>query len=297
MGMRALLRKHKSRIALMIGNGVNRYGAARQTNSWHDLLVKLARTRLPARLKQVPTGVALTEFYDVLDLKSSESSAGRVLQKEFCNLLTDWRYYEQHQRIVGWAQEADAPILTTNFDHVLADAGQCTLYRTRADKFTDFYPWESYFGSRQLPSPMGGFGIWHVNGMRHYPRSVRLGLTHYMGSVHRARGWIQSSKTRGIEAGKYADEWPGSGSWLHTVFNSPLLIFGLSLEENEIFVRWLLIERARYFKRFPSLGKEAWYVYAGEKHAAGKQFFLESVGVTPLHVESYEDIYGAETWR
>lgn len=46
-------------------------------------------------------------------------------------------------------------------------------------------------------------------------------------------------------------EWDGAASWLHIVFNSPLLIFGLGLEENEVFFRWLLIERARYFKKFP----------------------------------------------
>lgn len=92
-------------------------------------------------------------------------------------------------------------------------------------------------------------------------------------------------------------EWDGAASWLHIVFNSPLLIFGLGLEENEVFFRWLLIERARYFKKFPDRRKDAWYVYVGKLNNDGKQFFLDGVGVVPLHVASYDDIYGADTWK
>lgn len=73
-------------------------------------------------------------------------------------------------------------------------------------------------------------------------------------------------------------------------------IFGLSLEENEVFFRWLLIERARYFKKFPKRKKDAWYVYAGKKNGDGKQFFLEGVGVKPIHVDSYDKIYGESVW-
>ena len=302
MEMKSLLRKHGSDIALVIGNGINLYGPAHRTNSWHDLLVKLAGKYLPARLRSVPTGVALTEFYDVLELKSTLSTSVPTLQQEFCDLMASWQYYEHHQRIVEWAQKFDRPILTTNFEQILSDAGNCTLHRTKKDSFTDYYPWESYYGVRQIDNPAEEFGIWHVNGMQHYRRSVRLGLSHYMGSVERARGWLHKGNERRLFSGKNMREWDGAASWLHIVFNSPLLIFGLSLEENEVFFRWLLIERARYFKKFPDRKKDAWYVYAGKANNGkanndGKQFFLEGVGVLPLHVSSYDDIYGATTWK
>jgi len=92
--------------------------------------------------------------------------------------------------LVEWAQESDTPILTTNFEQVLSHAGKCTLHRTKKGGFTDFYPWETYYGTKQIDNPTEGIGIWHVNGMQHYSRSVRLGLSHYMGSVERARGWL-----------------------------------------------------------------------------------------------------------
>lgn len=296
MDMKSILNKYHSEIALVIGNGVNRYGPARKTNSWHDLLIELAGKYLPSRLKSVPTGVALTEFYDVLELKTNKNKTDLSLQQEFCDLMGSWEYYEHHKRIVEWAKISGRPILTTNFEQVLSDAGRCGLRRTKKGGFTDFYPWESYFGTSAIHNPEAGFGIWHVNGMQEYKRSIRLGLTHYMGSVERARRLIHKGNEKRLFSGKNVRDWEGASSWLHIVFNSPLLIFGLSLEENEVFFRWLLIERARYFKKFPERKKKAWYVYSGDPNNAGKQYFLEGVGVTPLHVTNYDAIYGAETW-
>lgn len=296
MEMRSLLRNYKTSIALVIGNGINLYGSTRQSNSWHALLLKLAKTHLPAKLRSVPAGVSLTEFYDVLELKSTLRTTGPKLQREFCELMTSWQYYAHHQRIVDWAQRSDRPILTTNFEQTLSDAGNCILRRTKKEGFTDYYPWENFYGTRDLDNPNDGFGIWHVNGMQYYHRSVRLGLSHYMGSVERARGWLHKGNERRLFSGKNEREWDGAASWLHIVFNSPLLIFGMSLEENEVFFRWLLIERARYFKKFPDRRRDAWYVYAGTPNSDGKQFFLEGVGVVPQHVSAYDEIYGASTW-
>lgn len=295
--VKTILTKNRAEIALVIGNGINRYGSAHNTNSWHDLLVQLARRHLPSKLRSVPSGVSLTEFYDVLELKSVAQETGSTLQQEFCNLMSSWRYYAQHERIVKWAQKSDRPILTTNFEQILADAGQCTLYRTTRKRFTDFYPWESYFGNRQLDDPNAGFGIWHVNGMLRYRRSVRLGLSHYMGSVERARGWLHKGNESLLFSGKDTKTWDGAFSWLHIVFNSPLLVVGLGFEEDEVFFRWLLIERARYFKKFPERRQDAWYVYTGDLNNDGKKFFLEGVGVVPFHVSSYDDIYAAATWQ
>jgi hypothetical protein len=293
--MKTLLQNHRNNIALVIGNGINQYGPAKKANSWNDLLVKLAGRYFPSGFHGVPGGIELTEFYDVLELKSDKSISEKSLQKEFCDLLSSWKCFGHHKRIVKWAKEANAPILTTNFEQALSDAGGCIMYRVKKGGFTDFYPWETYYGTRVISDPSKEFGIWHVNGMQFYHRSVRLGLTHYMGSVERARGWLHKGNERNLFSGKDVHRWAGAASWLHIVFNTPLLIFGLSLGENEVFLRWLLIERARYFKKFPDRKKEAWYVH----HSIlkdGKRFFLEGVGVQPVGVASYDEIYGAATW-
>lgn len=291
--MKTILQNNRSEIALVIGNGINLYGPASSTNSWNNLLINLASRYLPDQFRSIPSGISLTEFYDVLEL----STKGVNLQHEFCELMSSWQYFMHHQHIVKWAHDSDRPILTTNFEQLLSEAGNCSLRRMKTDGFTDYYPWESYYSTKKLNNPIEGFGIWHVNGMRHYSRSIRLGLSHYMGSVERARGWLHKGNEYRLFSGKNIHGWGGASSWLHIVFNSPLLIFGLSLEENEVFFRWLLIERARYFQKFPERSKDAWYVYAGNLNNDGKELFLKSVGVVPLHKASYDDIYGATTWQ
>lgn len=296
MTLRSLLAQHGSDIALVIGNGINRYGSAPTTNSWNELLITLANRFLGTKNKKIPQGIALTEFYDLLDLKVSPRESGKSMQLKFCNLMQGWIPHKHHIQIVSWAKRAKCPLLTTNFEKVLGDAGDCKLLRTRKGGFTDFYPWETYYGIEEFDDPCAGFGIWHINGMEHYKRSIRLGLTHYMGSVERARSWFHKGNEKKLFSGKNEGDWPGAGSWLHVVFNKPLLFFGLGLEENEVFLRWLLIERARYFQRFPKRKKDAWYVHTDETDGSGKLFFLGGVGIEPVRVRSYDEIYGEKTW-
>jgi hypothetical protein len=298
MTLKSLLKKHGKKLALVIGNGIHRYGPSSATNSWHDLLVKLSKKHLPSSLRRIPPGIALTEFYDLLELRSRQTT--RSLQRTFCDLMDGWHPYDHHRRIVSWAQMHKAPILTTNFDRVLSDAGDYPLKHTKLTRqkgFTDFYPWETYYGIDQVNDPSNTFGIWHVNGMAHYSRSVRLGLTHYMGSVQRARSWIHGGNETRLFSGKNIRNWVGAGSWLHIVFNNPLVIFGLRLDENEVFLRWLLIERARYFKKFPNRKKRGWYVHTESLEDSGKKLLLEGVGVELVKVDDYEELYGSSTWK
>ena len=295
--VKELLENPTTTPALIVGNGVNRYGVADGTNSWHDLLISLAAAHLPDSLRQVPKGVTLTEFFDVLDLTSGPGQSGPALQKAFCGLMESWQYFGQHERIVAWARRNAAPILTTNFETTLADAGNCRLFRNKKHSFTDYYPWESYYSTHKVEDPSRQFAIWHVNGMQRYRRSVRLGLSHYMGSVERARSWIYREGEKRLFSKRGHSDWAGCQSWLHVVFNCPLILFGLALDETEVFLRWLLIERARYFKTFKGRSQPAWYVHPGPLRDAGKAFFLQGIGVTPYEVSSYAKIYGKAVWQ
>ena len=296
MTIRSLLRERSSNLALVIGNGINRYGTSSKTNSWNGLLRTLANEFLDVKQGNIPKGIALTEFYDLLSLKSGPNGSGHSLQKKFCHLVNEWRPHAHHERIVAWAKQFGCPLLTTNFDGVLAEAGGCSLFRTYRTGFTDYYPWENYYGSEQFDDPCAGFGIWHINGMQCYHRSIQLGLTHYMGSVARARNWLHKENERRLFAGKDIPDWRGAGTWLHVVFNKPLLIFGLNLDQNEVFLRWLLIERARYFQEFQERRQDAWYVHTDKTDESGKLFFLNGVGVKPIQARDYDEIYSAETW-
>lgn len=296
INVQSILNRNQSNIALVIGNGINRYGSC--GNSWEDILNELRQRHAPS-MAEAEKGISLTEFYDILEL-NTESSVSNILQKDFCNAIGKLRPSVHHSYIVSWAKKSNLPILTTNFDDNLGVAGDCGKHKTikGKSKFTDFYPWSSYYGQSELAGPCQGFGIWHINGMRNYHRSLRLGLSQYMLSVSRANDWIFSSKDRHLFSEIDSDDWIGSNSWLKIFFCTPLLFFGLQLDENEIFLRWLLIQRLRYFRKHPKMKKYAWYIHANNEReiGLGKKLFLEEVGVEIVSVPSYEDIYGESIW-
>jgi hypothetical protein len=294
--LRALLQQQQGDLALVVGNGINRYGAAGATNSWNDLIHTLARKRLGPAHAGIPTGLSLTEFYDLLDLAKPGRTPTASLQQAFCDLMGRWQPHDQHRRVMRWALAARVPVLTTNFEGTLADAVGGELHRLGGLPFTDFYPWDCYYGLSPLADPCAGFGIWHINGTQAYRRSIRLGLTHYMGSVARARAWIHAGGTARLYGSRGPRAWTGATTWLHILFHKPLVILGLGLAESEVFLRWLLIERARYFRKFPDRRKRAWYIHTAKEREAGKLYFLDAIGIEPLAVPDFDTIYRASTW-
>ncbi len=124
-----LLRQQQSRLALLIGNGINRYHAKSEQNSWDALLTQLAKQHLKNFSGQLPSGISLTEFYDILDLRLNASrskkksvSLDKNLQQQFCDLMAAWRPLDQHRYIMQWAKQNKSPVLTTNFEHSLSNA-------------------------------------------------------------------------------------------------------------------------------------------------------------------------------
>lgn len=161
------------------------------------------------------------------------------------------------------------------------------------------YPWDTRFAHALHDDPCAAFGVWHINGMACHPNSIRLGLSHYVGLAHHARAWMQARKT-GIFKSDGLSSWTGRHTWLQIILKRPLLVFGLGLREDEVFLRWLLIERARYFARFPELRQGAWYIYRHDPKDTAQQghlLFLKSVGFTCVPVGMHNEIYDCPAWE
>ena len=159
--LETLLQGEARNAALVLGNGINCYGAA-GVNSWDALLMRIAADCGGGRAA-VPHGTTLTDFYDVLNLKT----AGRAsdLAAEFCKLMEEWRPLDHHRAVSGWAARHVVPVLTTNFDEVLSAAAEAKFLLPRGLPFSDFYPWNARFAHGLVGTPGAGFGIWHINGM------------------------------------------------------------------------------------------------------------------------------------
>ncbi|RVT93382.1 hypothetical protein [Sphingomonas crocodyli] len=289
-------------IALVIGNGIHRYDAADTGTDWNAMIQRMAARHGLASADHAAR-FALTELYDLIDLKLPPDATPQTLQREFCASMAGWSPAPHHHRITAWAAAHNAPILTTNFDTILSDAAGArlrTMFEPRGGlkRPTDYYPWEKYFAHARMANPCDRFGIWHINGFITHIRSIRLGLVHYMDAVARAQSWLRGRN--GLFGKGDVAHWRGRHSWLHIVFTMPLLIFGLQLGTQEVFLRWLLIERARYFRRFPDRRKPAWYVHPASEASPddrAKYFFLESIGITTIATDDYDAIYGEAAWR
>ena len=288
--IRKLIRENKKTIAFIIGNGVNRYPNNPNALSWDDLLLNLWNRVSSLRLVSRPSGISLTEFYDILELENNQNIK---LRKEVSNLMNLWEPNLHHRRMIRRIKELNIPILTTNYDESLAKSARLRLFKISDQGFTDFYPWSVYHGDNKWDLPTDGFGIWYINGLIKYPRSIRLGLSHYMGSVSRSRRLIHRGNEANLFTGKNISYWRGCKTWLHLIFNKSLFIFGLELEENETFLRWLLLERIKYFRKFPRRSFKGWYLYKANNNITnkGKIFFLKRVGFEMIKVDSYKDIY------
>lgn len=291
--VRNILDNNCNNLAFLLGNGINRY-YKNESISWEKLLLDLWNNfSSPDNMQnEIFKGISFTEYYDAIEIQNfRENNFGSRLQKEVKEKMVPWKPDFHQNKILNKIKDYNAPILTTNFDNLIPQSKELDFFKLHSKGFTDYYPWGCYYSDKELSSPVSGFGVWYPNGMMKYHRSIKLGMSQYMGNVERARKMIHNQEEGIFFSGKNQDNWIGSKTWLHILFNKSLFVLGLGLEENEIFMRWLLIERAKYFKMFPERKKDGWYIMSRkneDENYFGKKFFLESVGLEVIEVENYD---------
>ena len=307
--LKSILKGHNEELALIVGNGINLANKNAGNESWNDILERIGRERgLLEPGQKLHETCSLVEFSDLLQLHSGGDGRNVWVQSEFRGAIENWKHGRMHKDVANWAMKHRIPILTTNFDTTLSDACGAELAHAKKGTkgwggapFTYYYPWSSRYEipSRRIGRPRNSFAIWHVNGMSRYLNSVRLGLSHYMGSVQQARTWMHRGDDRLFASEEKIDCWTGRNTWLDAFFANDLLIFGLGLSRDEVFLRWLLIERAKYGKRFESKKRKAWYVCTKKEEAGNsdRNFFLKHVGVEIVGVNSFDEIYSSQVWN
>jgi len=206
-----------------------------------------------------------------------------LIKKTVVQRFSSQKFSDEMSSFMDKIKAMNAPVLTTNYDSLMSNS-LCLSFHKMGKDVTAFYPWNVYYSDREILNPSSGFGIWHINGMIKYFQSIKLGISDYMGNVERARRMIHSTDFNdlynGIPGGRI------NQNWLHIIFTKNLFIFGLKLEENEVFLRWLLIQRAKYSKLYHRELK-GWYVDTDIE--AGKKFFLEKVGINTINLQDSQD--------
>lgn len=288
-----LFERNKSDITFIVGNGINRHFNDNNQISWETLLLNLWDKYLFSTQSVIPDGISFTEFYDILEINNYEKihNFNLVLQKDIKENMLKWSNNNEQNIVINKIKSFNAPLLTVNFDNLIPRSMNLDFYKIENSKFSDFYPWSCYYSDKELDNPTEGFGVWYINGMVKYHRSIKLGLSQYMGNVGHARKLIHNNIETIAFVGKNKNYWAGYKTWLHIIFNKSLFIFGFGLGEQEIFMRWLLIERAKYFRKFPERKHKGWFLVKQNSLSDGQKLFFLSVGIEVIEVENYQNIY------
>lgn len=279
--IRQVLNNH-TRVAMLIGNGPNL--ASSIMPNWKQLLKSVSNPPINFEVD----GLSNTEVYDLVELHSIENHDVKQQVVSQLKLLPD-RDVSLHYRLMKLAREYNSPILTTNFDEAFEKSIDAKLFRIGSKGFTRFYPWRSYYGFEKHELPTNGYGIWKIHGDVRYKDSIRLGLTDYMGSVERARRMIHKGEDR-LFHGKRQRFWKGYQSWLHIWFNLPIVIFGLGFGIDEVFLRWLLIERRRYLNIYRD-PMEVYFISRSDLSSSTRNL-MQNLGVELLTINDYSELYG-----
>lgn len=278
--IKQILDRH-NKVALLIGNGPNLASGIMPT--WKQLLKSVSNPPIKFEID----GLSNTEVYDLVELNSKQGHDVKQHVISQLKLLPE-KDISVHSRLMNLAKSYNAPVLTTNFDEAFEKSIDAKLHRIGTSGFTRFYPWRSYYGFKKHDLPTDGFGIWKIHGDVRYRDSIRLGLTDYMGSVERARRMIHKGSDR-LFKGKREKYWKGHQSWLHIWFNLPIIIFGLGFGIDEVFLRWLLIERRRYLNLYHE-PMQIYYISTASINPATRNL-MQNLGVEIIIINDYSEVY------
>jgi hypothetical protein len=322
-----VLTQERGNLALLLGNGINIGSGASGGISWNQLMEDLiawsaSNSQEPAeterRLKRLlergaggETAASLPEIFDIIEatgaIKPGESGRkfGKLdLQSRIAETLKVMKPGDPHKAVTRWAAQSDVPILTTNYDHCFQDALDSVGCRKRrfgdGRPLSDFYPWDRYYAPKKVADPAKAFAVWHIHGDQDLKRSIRAGLDQYMGMVERLRK-LKRPVAEEIFLGLNEDQPSGrafySAPWLRIFMGNKLWIQSLGLRAAEVSIRWLLVQRFRYWKRYnPSLHDEnGWYVHGPTEQIGpldeGRRNFFENVGLKVIEIAKPDDAY------
>ena len=110
-----------------------------------------------------------------------------------------------------------------------------------------------------------------------------------MKNVYRAESLLPKTKLEFIKLKE--NNWNGYYTWLNIFFNKNLFVFGLGLDTDETFLRWLLVKRAEY-NMISRKKLKSWYIVnENDELSCSKQYFLESVGFEIIKINDWSIVY------
>lgn len=311
---------------VILGDGLNREAQLSNENDsndykgftcWQSLLLKLADDLLGKGNEESDflkycfnnntSAITYPELYDHILL--AIESAQKASEKEIVNKCLQKKIMDEYpnnkktfnnttyQTFLNWCKHNNVPVLTTNYDLSIIDeelgrSENDMIYPKRlkghAKKESRYYPLDRYFSPDELSLKDGlidKFCVLPINGVVSIWESLRLNARDYMYYAARINNLIPH---------EYSDKAKPT-NWVALFFYGNLIFAGKSLDTNESILRWLLIERKRfyvknkvdipksYFIRYN--GKETGQVQNNNAKFDPEQKYLEDLGLEFLDLD------------
>jgi hypothetical protein len=309
------LRERKESLAFVFGNGINRYACSKarvgaRKIAWDGMLLALWEQVCGEEFymknakgePEIPSeGISYTEFYSILEnflqndnklnCKNPKARVGlKARTKAYVEKNINIRRKYHHWLHKQLAEVFDCPVLTTNYDYNIEEGMTLDPDYRQLKYYTNKFLMESYMTDGDGKDPFNEFCVWHVNGALRFASSLRIGLADYMSIITQASDRIsewQKCRKNGLPM----EDITFNKSWLRLFFEKDLCIVGLSLDTNEILLRWLLIERKKFFDNYPDLKRKTWYVSKNGDVKKGMEFFLNFLDIDFIGLDNYQDVY------
>ncbi len=275
---------------VLFGNGLNRISD--QSVSWNDLLKELKADK-PFKDKSLPNTMIYERIYMEKDNSYSSDSANELKIKQvIAEAMKDQGSNELFELLTTMDIEN---YLTTNYDYAFEKAIGLDSKKMSTEAIYSLRRKRSY-GTGTIKKK-----LWNIHGEIDHPKSIMLGLDHYVGSVSKIDSYIKG-KYRYTNRGKSRTVLPMLDkikrnkycytSWVDFFFSSNIHIIGFSLDYSETDIWWLLNKRARF--SLDGVVKNKVYFYTNnidkEKEDLLKSFNVEVVNDI-LHGDDYEGMY------
>lgn len=289
-----ILKKYDN-CAILIGNGFNRSFYKQTALSWEKLVAALWNNTHP---RNIITGhyikskqLSLTETADMCE-KSFENIRQSVAEA----FSKDTQKNETAHKFLDFLEAKNIPIITTNYDkNIVNELGlsQFDTHYEHDELIEPRFRWGRYYAREEISidNIRQKFAVWNAHGTIDDPRSICFSLYDYFECGEHACKVLEN-----VYSLFY---FPPTGrtpqyrnTWLDMFFNKNLCIVGLSLDENEIFLRLLLLLRFKYMKNHLCNQNRfiGWYIYTKDSEMPdSKRFFLRSVNIRPIKVKCGKD--------
>lgn len=292
--------------------------------SWYAVLRKLCIKRHICLDLEKQTELSYPEIASLMNLctieqytdpKTGYRSVKRDMRMEISGRYRVLKMQDiVHKQFINYMNSRHIPVITTNFDMLLSEnlhehkvgTGDPDLFKP-----SNKYIWNYCYNTTEAKKHnnpndfrefVDNFGIWYMHGNQKYPSSIVIGLEDYANSISKAKALISlQPEAENFIHGLYGakdDAWIGRNTWLHLFFHRDIVFLGLSLDSQELFLRWLLVQRANYQAYMKANQKrparKAWYVHNDMcklNPSTPKGIFLKACGVELVPNESHKAIY------